>query len=236
MGNMMNYGYGFDWTYLLVLIGAVISMLASSNVQSTYKKYAAVRSAGGITGAEAARRILQMSGVNDVTVEHVSGSLTDHYDPSSRTVRLSDATFGSDSVAALGVAAHECGHVMQHHQGYVPLNVRTALVPAANIGSKAGLPLVIIGLLIGSFKPLITIGIFLFFFAVLFQVVTLPVEYNASSRGLALLQDCGILGGEELEMGKKVLKAAALTYVAAAASSVMQLLRLLMLSNRRSRR
>ena len=228
--------YGFDWTYLLVIIGAVICLLASANVNRTYKKFSSVRSASGMTGAEAAARILEMSGVHDVTIEHVSGQLTDHFDPKAKVVRLSDATYGSSSVAAVGVAAHECGHVLQHHEGYLPLNIRTALVPVANIGSKVGLPLVVVGLIIGYFKPLITIGIFLFFFAVLFQVVTLPVEFNASSRGLKLLETSGALGQEELAMSKKVLTAAALTYVAAAASSVMQLLRLLMLSGRGSRR
>ncbi len=227
--------YGFDWTYILVLIGVVVSMAASANVKSTYRRFSAVRSASGMTGAETARRILQMSGINDVTVQHVSGSLTDHYDPSSKTVRLSDATFASDSVAAVGVAAHECGHVIQHHTGYVPLNIRTALVPAANIGSKIGIPMVIIGLMISFLRPVTTIGIFLFFFAVLFQVVTLPVEFDASSRGLKLLQDCGVLGEEELSMSRKVLSAAAMTYVAAAASSALQLLRLVLLSRNRRR-
>lgn len=227
--------YGFDWTYILVLIGVVVSMAASANVKRTYSRYSTVRSASGMTGAETARRILQMSGINDVTVQHVSGSLTDHYDPSSKTVRLSDATFASDSVAAVGVAAHECGHVIQHHTGYVPLNIRTALVPAANIGSKLGIPMVIIGLMISFLRPVTTIGIFLFFFAVLFQVVTLPVEFDASSRGLKLLQDCGVLGEEELSMSRKVLSAAAMTYVAAAASSALQLLRLVLLSRNRRR-
>ena len=227
--------YGFDWTYILVLIGVVVSMAASANVKRTYSRYSTVRSASSMTGAETARRILQMSGINDVTVQHVSGSLTDHYDPSSKTVRLSDATFASDSVAAVGVAAHECGHVIQHHTGYVPLNIRTALVPAANIGSKLGIPMVIIGLMISFLRPVTTIGIFLFFFAVLFQVVTLPVEFDASSRGLKLLQDCGVLGEEELSMSRKVLSAAAMTYVAAAASSALQLLRLVLLSRNRRR-
>ena len=232
----MGYGYGMDITYILVLIGAVLCMLASAGVRSTYSKYAKVSSVTGMTGADAVQRILQMSGVTDVSIEHVSGQLTDHYDPSKQVVRLSDATYASDSVAALGVAAHECGHVMQHETGYIPLNIRTALVPVANIGSNLGLPIVVLGLMLGLSQTLCMVGIVMFLFGVLFQIVTLPVEFDASRRGLEMLENYGILGSNELELSKNVLRAAALTYVAAAASSILQLLRLIILTNGRSGR
>ncbi len=232
----MGYGYGMDITYILVLIGAALCMLASAGVRSTYSKYAKVSSVTGMTGADAVQRILQMSGVTDVSIEHVSGQLTDHYDPSKQVVRLSDATYASDSVAALGVAAHECGHVMQHETGYIPLNIRTALVPVANIGSNLGLPIVVLGLMLGLSQTLCMVGIVMFLFGVLFQIVTLPVEFDASRRGLEMLENYGILGSNELELSKKVLRAAALTYVAAAASSILQLLRLIILTNGRSGR
>ena len=230
---MYGYYYGFDYTYVLVLIGAVLCMWASYRVNSVYNKYSHIRSASGMTGAEVAQRILDRNGVRDVRVEHVSGNLTDHYDPRTQTVNLSDAVYGSTSVAALGVAAHECGHVMQHESGYMPLKIRTALVPAANLGSQIGLPLVIIGLIFGLSNSFIAIGIWIFALAVLFQIVTLPVEVNASHRALAMLEEYGILGTDEVEASRKVLGAAAMTYVAAAASAVLQLLRLIMLGRRR---
>ena len=230
---MYGYYYGFDYTYVLVLIGAILCMWASYRVNSVYNKYSHIRSASGMTGAEVAQRILDRNGVRDVRVEHVSGNLTDHYDPRTQTVNLSDAVYGSTSVAALGVAAHECGHVMQHESGYMPLKIRTALVPAANLGSQIGLPLVIIGLIFGLSNSFIAIGIWIFALAVLFQIVTLPVEFNASHRALAMLEEYGILGTDEVEASRKVLGAAAMTYVAAAASAVLQLLRLIMLGRRR---
>lgn len=237
---MMPYGYGYgfyyDPTYILVLIGAVLSLLASAKVNSTYAKYSRVRSMTGMTGRQAAERILYQAGIRDVHIEHIRGNLTDHYDPKSKTVRLSDATYDSPSVAAVGVAAHECGHVLQHYQGYAPLKLRTALVPAANIGSRLGLPLILLGIILGANQTLVTIGIWVFSLAVLFQVVTLPVEFNASRRALQILDRQGILAGQEVEQCKKVLGAAALTYVAAAAASVLQLLRLLLLFGGRSRR
>ena len=232
----MRYGYYMDPTYLLVIIGAVLCMAASSFVNSTYRKYAAIRSRSGITGAEAATRILRSAGIMDVTVQHVSGNLTDHYDPGKKVLCLSDAVYDSGSVAAIGVAAHECGHAVQHQKGYLPLKIRTALVPAANIGSRLGLPLVIIGLVLGLSTTLVQIGIWIFAIAVLFQIVTLPVEFNASNRALVMLENQGIMGTEELGYCKKVLGAAAMTYVAAAASSVLQLLRLVLLSGNRRRR
>lgn len=229
MGYGMGYGY-MDWTYALVLIGAVLCMIASAKVNSTYRKYERVRSMSGMTGAEAARRILNYSGIYDVKVEHIRGSLTDHYDPSSKVLRLSDAVYDSNSVAAIGVAAHECGHAVQHQTGYAPLRFRSTLVPVANIGSKIGLPLVVIGaLLAGAGSMMVQIGIWVFSLAVLFQIVTLPVEFNASNRAMEMLSRYGILGQQEIGHVRKVLGAAALTYVAAAASSILQLLRLVIL-------
>ena len=235
---MMPYGYGFyyDPTYVLVLIGAVLSLLASAKVNSTYAKYSKVRSMTGMTGAQAAERILYQAGIRDVRIEHIRGNLTDHYDPSAKVVRLSDATYNSPSVAAVGVAALECGHVLQHYEGYAPLKIRTALVPAANIGSKLGIPLILLGLLLGSNPVLVNIGIWVFCLAVLFQVVTLPVEFNASRRAVQILDRQGILGGEEVRQCRQVLGAAALTYVAAAAASILQLLRLILLFGGRDRR
>ena len=231
------YGFGFyrfDGTYILVLIGVVLSMLASSKVKTTFARYQRVRSMSGITGAEAAQRILHQSGIYDVRVEHVSGSLTDHYDPRSKVLRLSDSVYGSSSVAAVGVAAHECGHAVQHEKGYVPLSIRSALVPVANFGANLAWPVFLMGLIF-SIGPLLDIGILLFLAAVLFQLVTLPVEFNASSRALRLLESNGILYGEEIRDTRKVLSAAALTYVASLAASVLQLLRLIILAGVRRR-
>lgn len=230
---MYGYGYGYgymDWTYILVLIGAVLCMIASARVNSTYSKYSKVCSMSGITGAEAARRILNYNGIFDVQVEHVKGNLTDHYDPSAKVLRLSDAVYGSSSVAAIGVAAHECGHAVQHQQGYAPLQIRSTLVPVANIGSRLGLPIVILGVIFGGAGSMLAqIGIWVFSAAVLFQIVTLPVEFNASNRAMKMLGQYGILGEQEVGSVRKVLSAAALTYVAAAASSILQLLRLVIL-------
>ena len=230
------YGYyGYDWTMILVAAGAVLCMLASMHVNTTYTRYSRMAAACGLTGADVARLILERNGVTDVQVQHVSGNLTDHYDPSKQVVNLSDAVYGSRSVAALGVAAHECGHVMQHEEGYTPLQFRTALVPIANFGSNAGLWIVLLSLSLGLSSTLTTIGIVLFSMGVLFQLVTLPVEFNASHRALVMLEQYGVLGTDENRKARAVLKAAALTYVAAAASSILQLLRLVLLSNRRNR-
>ncbi len=227
--------YGLDFSYILVIIGAIICLIASARVNSTYQRYAKVRSQTGLTGREAAERILHYSGIYDVTIEHVSGNLTDHYDPSAKVLRLSDATYGSSSVAAIGVAAHECGHAVQHAQGYAPLNIRSALVPIANFGSSIAWPLIIIGLLFNGNTAtfLVNLGILAFSLAVLFQLVTLPVEFNASSRALKILGSTAMLQPEELTMTRKVLSAAALTYVASAAAAILQLLRLILLNNRR---
>lgn len=235
---MPGYYYGFDWTYILVLIGAVICMIASANVKSTFNRYSQQRSMTGMTGAQAAQRILNHAGIYDVTIQHISGQLTDNYNPGKKTLSLSDAVYNATSVAAIGVAAHECGHAIQHHQGYAPLNIRSAIVPAANIGSKLAWPLILSGLLITSDTGilLINIGIIAFSLAVVFQLVTLPVEFNASARALKLLENCGILSDNEIPSTKKVLSAAALTYVASAASGILQLLRLILLTNNRRRR
>ncbi len=225
----------YDSTYILVLIGALLSMFASWKVNSTFSKFARVRSNSGLDGKETARRVLAAAGITDVQIRHVSGNLTDHYDPRTKTVNLSDAVYDSGSVSAIAVAAHECGHAIQHNHAYVPLSFRSALVPVANIGSQAAWPLIIIGLFIhsntGAF--LLQIGIWAFSLSVLFQVVTLPVEFNASRRALVMLRDNGMIDTNEQHSAKKVLSAAALTYVAAAAASILQLLRLLMIANRR---
>ncbi len=226
----MGYFY-FDWTYILVIIGALICLAASANVNSTYKKYEKVKSRNGLTAQEAARMILQGAGITDVRIERVSGSLTDHYSSKEKVLRLSDSTYGSTSVAAIGVAAHECGHAIQHQEEYAPLTLRTISVPLANIGSYLSLPLVILGIVLGL-TGLARIGVFLFAAVVLFQLITLPVEFNASSRAVKILENNRMLETDELDGAKKVLKAAALTYVAALLSSILQLLRLVMLTRR----
>lgn len=233
----MPYGYYSYWdpTYWLVVIGAVICMIASARVKSTYAKYSQVRSASGLTGAQTAERILRLAGIYDVSIQHVSGNLTDHYDPKSKILRLSDSVYGSASVAAVGVAAHECGHAVQHQKNYAPLAFRSALVPVANFGSAISWPLIVIGLLFsrGTGGFLVTLGILCFSLAVLFQLVTLPVEFNASSRAIRMLEQDGILGSNEVGITKKVLSAAALTYVASALSAILQLLRLVLLFGNR---
>lgn len=223
----------YDATYILVIIGAVICMIASSNVNATYKRYSTVKSRNNLTGAMAADRILRSNGIYDVRIEHIGGNLTDHYDPSSKVLRLSDTVYGSTSVAAIGVAAHECGHAIQHQVGYAPLMVRSALVPVANFGSTISWPLILIGLFFSKGLILAEIGILLFCAVVAFQIVTLPVEFNASSRGLEILEASGMLYEEEVTSTRKVLRAAALTYVASVASTLLQLLRLILIVNRR---
>lgn len=236
---MFGYGYGFFWdpTYFLVLIGVIICSIASAKVRSTYNRYNRVRSSSGMTGAQAAERILRAAGITDVSIRHVSGSLSDHYDPRTKTVNLSDTVYGSQSVAAIGVAAHECGHVMQHAHGYFPLTFRSALVPVANIGSTLAWPLILIGLFFSgkSSSLFIKFGILLFSLAVLFQLVTLPVEFNASRRALASVEQLGLLSSDEIPKTRRVLSAAALTYVASAAAAILQLLRLILLFGGRDR-
>lgn len=225
----------FDPTYVLVLIGALISMVASINVNSTYRRFSTVMSMRGVRAEEAAQRILHDAGIYDVRIERIRGELTDHYSPSEKVLRLSDAVYGSTSVAAIGVAAHECGHAIQHKVGYVPLSLRSLSVPVANIGSKLSWPLILIGLLI-SYTPLAQIGVILFLAVVLFQLITLPVEFNASHRALQVLKQDSMLSMDELSGARKVLTAAALTYVAALFSTILQLLRLVMIVNGGRRR
>lgn len=232
----MFYPMYFDSTYMLVLIGVIICMIASAKMNATFNRYSRVRSRSGLTGREAAERILYSAGIRDVRVEHVPGNLTDHYDPRRKVLRLSDATYNSNSVAAIGVAAHECGHAIQHETGYVPLAVRGSLVPIANFGSSIAWPLILIGIFMNSGMSalLLNLGILAFSLAVLFQIVTLPVEFNASGRAVKILGSTGILYEDEVRDTKKVLKAAALTYVAGAASAILQLLRIVLLANRRN--
>ena len=225
----------WDNTYFLVLIGAVISAIASSNVSSTFQKFSTVNSARRVTAQDAAERILRGAGIHDVRIERIRGNLTDHYSPNEKVLRLSDSVYNSTSVAAIGVAAHECGHAIQHAHGYAALKLRSASVPVANIGSKLSWPLILLGLALG-YAELARVGVFLFTFVVLFQLITLPVEFNASNRAMRILEDSGMLGGTELRGASKVLRAAALTYVAALFSSVLQLLRLFLLVQRGERR
>lgn len=230
------YGFGLDPTYILVLIGFVLCMGASALVNSTMNKYSKVRNSAGLTGAEAARRILNNEGLYNVQIECLRSNSGDHYDPRTNTVRLSAANYNGASVTAVGVAAHECGHAIQHAKGYAPLSFRSALVPLANLGSTIGVPLIILGIILSFNQVLITIGIWAFALAVLFQVVTLPVEFNASRRAVAKIEQYGLLTSVENSGCKKVLTAAALTYVAAAASSILQLLRLILISGGNRRR
>lgn len=232
----MGYYY-WDPTYILVVIGAVICMIASARVKGTFNKYSQLRSMSGMNGAQVAQRVLQAAGIYDVQVRHVSGSLTDHYDPRTKTVNLSDPVYNATSVAALGVAAHECGHAIQHAKSYAPLSIRSALVPIANFGSMLAWPVILIGLLFNTRSSglIIDIGILLFSAAVLFQLVTLPVEFDASRRALVMLRTQGILADNELKYTRRVLKSAALTYVASAAAAILQLLRIILITNGRRR-
>ena len=226
----MGYYYPYiDPTYILIIIGLVLSLAASARVKTTFSKYSRVRSISGLTGAQAAQRLLQEAGINDVRIERIQGNLSDHYDPRSKVLCLSDSVYSQSSLAAIGVAAHECGHAIQHQNSYFPLALRSSLVPVANFGSSAAIPLILLGMFLGSSQILIDIGILFFSAAVLFQLVTLPVEFNASKRAVARLGETGILQEEELRQSKKVLDAAALTYVAAAAASLLQLLRLILI-------
>ena len=224
----MPYYYGLDWTYILVLIGAVLSMIASSKVKTTYAKYGKVRSHSGMTAMEAARRILDSAGLQQVRIERVAGDLTDHYSPKELVLRLSDTTINSPSIAAIGVAAHECGHAIQHARHYAPLTIRNTIVPVVNIGSKLSWPMIMLGLLFG-FAGFFDIGILLFSFSLIFQLITLPVEFNASSRALQILEESHMLYDDELRGAKKLLSAAAMTYVAAAVATLLSLLRLIIL-------
>lgn len=230
-----GYYYYFDPTYILVLIGTLLCLWASAKVNSSMNKYARVRNLSGLTGEEAARRILQYQGITDVTVECLHHGKGDHYDPRAKAVRLSYENYHSASVTAVAVAAHECGHAAQHHEEYGFLKFRSALAPVANIGSNLGFPIILIGILFGWSQIFIEIGIWAFSLGVLFQLITLPVEFDASRRALQTVSSYGILNDEEKNGGKKVLGAAAWTYVAAAAAAILQLLRLVLLFGGRRR-
>ncbi len=230
-----------DWYYIaLVLPAMLFAMIASARVNSTFRKYSKVSSKRGLTGAQAARRVLDANGLYNVRIERIRGNLTDHYDPRANVIRLSDATYDNPSAAAIGVAAHEAGHAVQHAVGYAPIKIRTAIIPATRFGSMLSLPLILVGMLLTySAHHYIWIayaGVILFSLSTLFQLVTLPTEFNASRRALAAIEGSGLLEREELGHAKKVLSAAAMTYVAALAVSMMQLLRLLLMVQRRGRR
>ena len=228
------YYYGFDPLYFLILISVVIAMVAQYKVKSTYSKYSRVRSDLGLTGAQAAQKILNMNGIYDVSIQHIAGDLTDNYNPRNKVLSLSDPVYNSTSIAAIGVAAHECGHAIQHDVGYAPLLIRNTIAPVVNIASSLSWIFIAAGLFFGMSPTLIDVGIIMFSLAVLFELITLPVEFNASGRALTILSDSGMLYPDETAGAKKVLSAAAMTYVASALTAVLQLLRLIMLFGRRS--
>ena len=235
------YGYGFDWTYLVIVLPCMIlSMWASSSVNSTFNKYSKINSMRHLTGAEAAQRVLSANGVRGVRIERVSGNLTDHFDPKTNVIRLSDSVHSSTSVAAIGVACHEAGHAVQYAQDYGPIKLRAAIIPATNIGSKLAMPLILAGILfsfLGNLSyGLVYLGIACFSLSLIFQIVTLPVEFNASRRAIETIESSGILTEEEHRGAKKTLKAAAMTYVAATAVALAQVVRLLILFGGRRRR
>jgi len=238
---MPYYGYGFDWTYFLIVLPCVIlSMWASSSVNSTFNKYAKVMSIRRLTGAEAAQRVLSANGVRGVRIERISGNLTDHYDPKTNVIRLSDSVHSSTSVAAIGVACHEAGHAVQYAQNYGPIKLRAAIIPITNFGSRIAMPLILAGILfsfLGSFSDvLVLLGIAAFSLSLVFQLVTLPVEFNASRRAMETISSAELLTEEEQIGAKKTLTAAALTYVAATAVALAQLIRLISLFGNRRRR
>lgn len=243
----MPFYYYFDWSYLVLVVPALLfSLWASARVNSTFKKYGAMRNARGMTGAEAARAVLNANGVTDVRIEYVSGNLTDHYDPKNKVIRLSQDVYDAATPAAVGVAAHEAGHAAQYAAHYLPIRIRAAIIPATNIGSKLSVPLIILGLLLPGlrifapytefFNLIAWIGVACYSLCVLFQLVTLPTEFNASRRAVTAIERCGLLLPEEQQGAKKVLKAAALTYVAALSASLAQLLRLIIIVGGRQRR
>ena len=232
---MFRYYYGFDIYYLVLILPAMLlGLWAQARVNSTFNRYSHVRCRQGYTGSQIARRILDANGLTDVRVEGIRGNLTDHYDPTARVVRLSDSVYDSPSIAAIGVAAHEVGHAIQHANSYAPLTIRNAIIPVTNIGSKLSIPLILLGVVM-SFQPLVTVGIVAFSLMAVFQLITLPVEFNASSRALATLNGEHYLDEEEVYGARKVLSAAALTYVAALVMSLAQLMRLVALFGNRDR-
>lgn len=223
----------FDPTYFLVILGIIISLIASLNVNRTYNKYRQIQSIRRVTASEVSKQILERAGIHDVKVEMTAGTLTDHYNPRGKVVRLSEGVYDSTSVAAIGIAAHECGHVIQHYRSYWPVKFRNLIVPIANIGSMFSWPIIFFGVIFGI-GNLVSIGIILFFAVLIFQLVTLPVEFNASNRALRILRENGILVAKECNIAGKVLRAAAMTYVAGAITTALQLFRLLLLFGRRS--
>lgn len=237
---MPYFFYGFDWTYLVIVLPCfLLAMLASARVNSTFKRYSTQYSRRRITGAEAAQRVLQFHGIRNVRIERVSGNLTDHYDPKANVIRLSDDVYGNSSTAAIGVACHEAGHAVQYAQQYFPIKIRSAIIPITNIGSRLAMPLILIGILfsaLGNYSyTLVYLGIACFSLSLIFQLVTLPVEFNASRRALQVIRDADILTTEELKGARKTLSAAAMTYVAAVAVAAAQLLRLVLLFGGRRR-
>lgn len=233
MNGYFSYYYLSNYYYVILVLPMVIfSMIASARVNSSFKKYSKVMSSRRITGAQAAFEVLRHYGITNVQIERVSGNLTDHYDPRTNVIRLSDSVYSSTSVAAIGVACHEAGHAAQYAQSYVPIKIRNKILPLANIGSKAGIPLAILGYFL-NFEPLALVGVVFFAFAVVFQLVTLPVEFNASKRALDVISDVDILSEQEKKGAKNVLSAAAMTYVASLAVSIASLLRLILTINRK---
>jgi Zn-dependent membrane protease YugP len=228
-GSQMFY---WDWTMILVIPGLLLGLWAQMRVSSAFRKYSAVYARSGMSAEDVARSMLNQAGCGNVSIRTVSGNLTDHYDPRNNTLRLSDGVYGSSSVAAIGIAAHECGHAMQQHEGYAPLVLRSALVPVVNLGSNLYFPIFLLGLLF-SWEPLIYVGIACFALTLVFSLVTLPVEFNASGRALRVLDQQGYLSPEEMDGARAVLSAAAMTYVAAAISSLLQLVRLLIIARNR---
>jgi Zn-dependent membrane protease YugP len=231
----------FDWYYVVLVLPCVLlSLWASSSVNSTFKKYSQQHSRRGITGAQAAERVLRSNGVSGVRIERVSGNLTDHYDPKTNVIRLSDSVYGSTSTAAIGVACHEAGHAVQYAQSYAPIKLRAAIIPITNLGSKLAMPLILIGILLAAFEDLsfgfVYLGIACFGLSLVFQLITLPVEFNASRRALSAIESGELLTDEEQRGAKKTLTAAAMTYVAATAVSLAQLLRLILIFGGRRRR
>ncbi|MBR6400983.1 MAG: zinc metallopeptidase [Firmicutes bacterium] len=234
-----NYYVGEGYMYFAFIIIAIITLFAQFNVKGTFEKYSEMLNSRGYTGADVARMLLEQSGVTDVSVEPINGSLTDHYDPSKKVIRLSESVYSSSSVAALGVAAHETGHAIQHNEGYIPLKIRSSIFPAVNIGSKLAIPMVFLGMLIGYIADayfLAYAGVILFTFVVAFQLITLPVEFDASYRAMNMLIQYNFVEDNEAKAARKVLTAAALTYVAAAAASIINLIRLLAMLNGGRRR
>ncbi|MBQ8246928.1 MAG: zinc metallopeptidase [Lachnospiraceae bacterium] len=224
----------YDPTWWLIIAGMLICLLASGNVSATYRRYSKIENRRGMTAAEAAERILHGAGIQDIRIERIEGELTDHYDPKNKVIRLSESVYYSASVAAIGVAAHECGHVIQHYRGYIPIRIRNAIVPVVNFGSNLSWPLILLGVLFGL-TNLVDIGIILFSTVLVFQIITLPVELNASKRAIRIISDDGILYGDEIKGARKVLNAAALTYIAGVISTALQVLRLFLLFGRRRR-